>query len=73
MSSPRTFEVGDRVTWHHVNGTTTGRVIDIIEEPATLRELRYNEPTPAEARYVVESDRSGARAALKAEELTRIE
>jgi hypothetical protein len=61
---------GDHVSWNTSQGRTTGTVVDVKTEPFSIggTKLKASRDDP---RYVVESDKTGARAAHKADALTR--
>ena len=64
------LQKGDRVAWNTPQGETTGKVVE--RRTADFRfdgqQFRASEDEPA---YVVESDKTGARAAHKEGGLTR--
>jgi hypothetical protein len=65
MAAPKK---GDRVSWNTPQGRTTGTVVDVRTAPFSIEgtKLKASKDDP---RYVVESDKTGARAAHKAEAL----
>jgi hypothetical protein len=59
---------GDQVEWNTSQGTTSGEVVERITDDITIKdhEVKASEDNP---KYVVESDKTGARAAHKPESL----
>jgi hypothetical protein len=73
--SQKSFSKGDRVAWDTRQGKTTGRVVEKLTSEKRVgnpgqkgTKVSASEDDP---RYVVESDRTGARAAHRAEALER--
>lgn len=64
------LSVGDRVSWAHAQGRSEGRVIKVLTEDCTIESFRVS-ASPDDPRYLVESDKTGARAAHKAEALRK--
>lgn len=66
----KTFKAGDKVKWDHSQGTTTGKVIRKLTQPTTIKthKVAASRDNPE---YLVESDRTGARAAHKPTELRK--
>jgi hypothetical protein len=64
------LQQGDRVAWNTPQGETTGRVVERRTSDFTFagQQFRASEDEPA---YVVESDKTGARAAHKENGLTK--
>ncbi|WP_291535519.1 DUF2945 domain-containing protein [Brevundimonas sp.] len=58
------FKAGDRVGWDHSQGATTGRVIRKVVSETCIEGHRVAASID-NPEYVVESDRTGARAAHK--------
>lgn len=68
MSGP--YRQGDEVEWKHPQGTTKGTVKHVHKERIEYEGQTFDgsEDDPV---YIVESDRTGARAAHKADGLSR--
>lgn len=68
----QSFKQGDRVKWNTPQGETHGKVKKRLTEDTTIKDqtIRASEDDP---RYLVESEKTGAEAAHKAEALTRID
>lgn len=66
----RTFEAGDSVAWDHSQGTSNGKVVRKLTSPAKIRthKVAASKDNPE---YLVESTRTGARAAHKPSELRK--
>lgn len=66
----KTFKAGDKVKWDHAQGTTTGRVIRKLTRP-TIIETHKVAASPDNPEYLVESGKTGARAAHRPVELRK--
>jgi len=66
----RTFEQGDRVSWNTSQGPTHGRVVRKLTRDTKIddHQVRASDDDP---QYLVESEKTGARAAHKPDALTR--
>lgn len=66
----KTFRAGDTVRWDHSQGTTTGKVVKKLTSPAKIKghKVAASKDHPE---YLVESDKTGARAAHTPEELRK--
>ena len=66
----KTFKPGDKVAWDTSQGTTQGRVVKKQTTPTKIKthEVAASKDNP---QYIVESDKSGKRAAHKPEELRK--
>jgi len=64
------FRKGDKVEWDHSQGTTHGHVVRRLTERTTVGG-QVIAATPDEPRYLVESEKTGKRAAHRPEELRR--
>jgi hypothetical protein len=60
----RTFKPGDRVKWDHSQGTTTGKVVRKVTAKTPIKGHEVA-ASPENPEYVVESAKTGARAAHK--------
>ena len=66
----RTFKAGDRVKWDHSQGTTTGKVIKKVTSETHIKSHKVA-ASPDNPEYIVESAKTGARAAHKPSELKK--
>lgn len=66
----KTFKAGDRVKWDHSQGTTTGKVIRKLTRPITIKTHKVA-ASSENPEYLVESGKTGARAAHKPTELRK--
>jgi hypothetical protein len=68
MADDDALSKGDKVTWNTSQGTTEGEVVKRITSDTTIEdyEVKASDDNP---KYVVESDKTGARAAHKPESL----
>jgi hypothetical protein len=66
----KTFNSGDKVAWDHSQGATVGHVVRKQTTPTTIKghKVAASKDHPE---YIVESDKTGARAAHTPEELRR--
>ena len=66
----KTFKAGDRVSWEHNQGTSTGKVVRKLTSPTKIKthKVAASKDNPE---YLVESTRTGARAAHKPSELRK--
>lgn len=66
----KTFKAGDKVKWDHSQGTTTGKVVRKLTKPTTIKthKVAASKENPE---YLVESGKTGARAAHKPTELRK--
>ena len=66
----KTFAKGDKVKWDHSQGTTTGKVIRKAVSPTRIKghKVAASKDNPE---YIVESGKTGARAAHKPSELRK--
>ena len=64
----KAFKPGDKVAWDTSQGATQGRVVEKQTTPTKIKthEVAASKENP---QYIVESDKSGKRAAHKAQEL----
>jgi hypothetical protein len=65
MAAPKK---GDHVSWNTPQGRTTGTVVEVRTTPFSIEGTKL-EASKDDPRYVVESDKTGARAAHKADAL----
>ena len=66
----KTFKAGDTVKWDHSQGTTQGKVIKKVTSPTKIKghKVAASKDNPE---YIVESDKTGAKAAHKPTELRK--
>jgi hypothetical protein len=64
------FKAGDKVAWDHSQGTTSGHVVRKQTTPTKIKghKVAASKDHPE---YIVESDKTGARAAHTPEELRK--
>jgi Hypervirulence associated proteins TUDOR domain len=60
----KSFKAGDTVKWDHSQGTTVGKVVKKVTRPTTIKDHKVA-ATPDNPEYIVESAKTGARAAHK--------
>jgi hypothetical protein len=65
------FSTGDRVRWNTPQGETEGRVVERRTTDFQLANRHFT-ASDEEPMFIVESEKSGARAAHRPEALTRI-
>ena len=68
----QSFSKGDKVTWNTPQGKTTGKVVEKLTE-ATEVAGHHVAASEKEPQYLVESEKSGKRAAHKPEALTKVD
>lgn len=68
--SEKTFKAGDKVKWDHSQGTTTGKVVKKVTSATKIKghKVAASKDNPE---YIVESAKTGARAAHKPSELKK--
>ena len=66
----KTLKAGDKVKWDHSQGTTTGKVVRKLTSPTKIKghTIAASRDNPE---YLVESSKTGARAAHKPSELRK--
>ena len=66
----KTFKPGDKVKWDHSQGTTTGKVVKKVTSETKIKghKVAASKDNPE---YIVESAKTGARAAHKPSELKK--
>lgn len=66
----KTFKVGDTVKWDHSQGTTQGKVVKKVTSPTRIKghKVAASKDNPE---YVVQSEKTGAKAAHKPTELRK--
>lgn len=68
--SETTFKAGDKVKWNHSQGETTGSVVRKVVSETRIKGHKVA-ASPDKPQYIVESAKTGARAAHKPEELRK--
>ena len=68
--SEKTFKAGDPVKWEHSQGTTEGKVVRKLTKPVSIKGHKVA-ASPDNPEYLVESDKTGARAAHKPDALKK--
>jgi hypothetical protein len=66
----KTFKAGDKVQWDHSQGQTTGKVVRKLTRPTTIKAHKVA-ASRDDPQYLVESGKTGARAAHKPSELRK--
>ena len=66
----KTFKAGDTVKWDHSQGTTTGKVVRKLTKPTTIKTHKVA-ASKEKPEYLVESGKTGARAAHRPSELRK--
>ena len=66
----KTLKAGDKVRWDHSQGTTEGKVVKTLTRPTQIKghKVAASRDNPE---YLVESAKTGARAAHKPSELRK--
>ncbi|AQR62705.1 hypothetical protein BZG35_14405 [Brevundimonas sp. LM2] len=66
----KTFKAGDTVAWDHSQGTTKGKVVKKLTSPTKIKshKVAASKDNPE---YLVESTKTGAKAAHKPSELRK--
>jgi len=66
----KTFKAGDKVSWDHSQGTSTGKVVRKLTAPTKIKthKVAASKDNPE---YLVESAKTGAKAAHKPSELRK--
>ena len=72
MGDTNKFHRGDRVQWNTAQGPTCGKVIKRLTEDCSIEDydVKASEDDP---KYLVESEKTGARAAHKPDALTMLD
>jgi hypothetical protein len=66
----KTLKPGDRVTWDHSQGTTTGEVVRKVTRPTHIKDHKVA-ASAEHPEYIVRSAATGAEAAHKASALRK--
>ena len=67
---PKGLKAGDKVSWDHSQGETTGTIIRKVTSPTRIKTHKVA-ASPDNPEYIVESGKTGARAAHKPSELRK--
>jgi len=70
MANPDKLEKGDKVRWESSQGTVDGTVVAKMTKPFDVQGTRL-EASEDDPRFLVESDKTGARAGHKASALKK--
>jgi len=70
MTDKKSFKAGDTVKWDHSQGTTTRKVVRKVTSPTTIKTHKVAASVD-NPEYIVESGKTGARAAHKPSELRK--
>ena len=67
----KTLKAGDKVQWDHSQGETTGKVVRKVTSPTRIKghKVAASKDNPE---YIVESDKTGAKAAHRPGELRKV-
>jgi len=68
--SDKTLKAGDAVKWDHSQGTTTGKVVRKLTRSTQIKGHKVA-ASPDNPEYLVESGKTGARAAHRPQELRK--
>lgn len=66
----RTFKAGDKVKWTHSQGQSTGRVVRKVTRPTDIRG-HHVAASSTEPEYLVQSDKTGAKAVHRPDALQK--
>lgn len=66
----KTFKAGDAVKWDHSQRTTQGKVVKKVTSPTQIKGHKVAASTD-NPEYIVQSDKTGAKAAHKPTELRK--
>ena len=66
----KSLKAGDKVSWDHSQGSSTGEVVKKVTSPTQIKGHRVA-ASKDNPEYIVESDKTGARAAHKPSELRK--
>lgn len=66
----KSFKAGDKVKWDHSQGTTTGKVVRKLTKPTKIKDHKVA-ASKENPEYLVESGKTGARAAHRPGELRK--
>jgi hypothetical protein len=66
----KAFKTGDKVSWDHSQGSSTGKVVKKVTSPTQIKGHKVA-ASKADPEYIVQSDKTGAKAAHKPSELRK--
>ncbi|MBA4808680.1 DUF2945 domain-containing protein [Brevundimonas sp.] len=69
--SEQSFRPGDRVKWDHSQGTTTGKVVKKVVSPIRIKDHKVA-ASRDDPEFLVESDKTGAKAAHRPDALRKL-
>jgi hypothetical protein len=66
----KSLKAGDKVSWDHSQGSSTGKVVKKVTSPTQIKghKVAASKDNPE---YIVQSDKTGAKAAHKPSELRK--
>ena len=71
MMTGKTLEAGDRVRWDHSQGSSTGKIVRKVTSPTKIKNHKVT-ATKDDPEYIVQSDRTGAKAAHRPGALRKV-
>ena len=71
MMTGKTLEAGDRVRWDHSQGSSTGKIVRKVTSPTKIKNHKVT-ATKDDPEYLVQSDRTGAKAAHRPGALRKV-
>lgn len=72
MTKSSSLSKGDRVSWSHAQGRSTGRIVRKLTSDTKIKDFRVS-ASEEDPRWLVESEDTGEQAAHKAEALRKLE
>jgi hypothetical protein len=66
----KALKAGDKVSWDHSQGSSTGKVVKKVTSPTQIKGHKVA-ASKADPEYIVQSDKTGAKAAHKPSELRK--
>ena len=71
MMTGKTLEAGDTVRWDHSQGSSTGKIVRKVTSPTKIKNHKVT-GTKDDPEYIVQSDRTGAKAAHRPGALRKV-
>lgn len=71
MMTGKTLEAGDTVRWDHSQGSSTGKIVRKVTSPTKIKNHKVT-ATKDDPEYIVQSDRTGAKAAHRPGALRKV-
>ena len=71
MMTGKTLEAGDTVRWDHSQGSSTGKIVRKVTSPTKIKNHKVTATTD-DPEYIVQSDRTGAKAAHRPGALRKV-